>query len=228
MNKNDLQTFLTPAQAIDAIAADFGQYGPQPELFYKISALILGRDFKTSILNGAKRAWIRRNSDQPFESVDDEALGFYLIHVLETFQRDAASMAQICTLVFETPARPGEHEGESGVWIENQMNGFVCKRCANCCRRLENACTREDWQLWESLGRYDILSWIKKEQLNNGKVRYRAWIDPQTGRPPESCPFLGQKPGSGMFYCTIHDVKPMVCQEYPYTKKHARNTGCKG
>ncbi|MBL6994369.1 YkgJ family cysteine cluster protein [Desulfobacula sp.] len=227
MKLNDLQFFLTLAQAIDAVAADFEQYGPQPDLFHKIGALILGKDFKTCILNGSDRAWIRRNTDQPFEPVNDEVLGFYLIHVLETFEKDAASMAQICTLVFETPARPGEVEGESGVWIENQMNGFVCKRCGNCCRRLENACAQEDWQLWESIGRSDILSWVKKEPLDNGKVRYSAWVDPQTGRPAESCPFLGHQPGTDIFFCNIHAVKPLVCREYPYTKKHARNTGCR-
>ena len=223
----DLQTFLTLAQAIDAVAADFGQYDPQPELFRKISTLILGSDFKICILNGSERAWIRRNNDQPFELVNDTALGFYLIHVLETIKIDSANMAQICTLVFETPAIPGDLEGEPGVWIENQMNDFVCKRCGNCCRNLENACAREDLQLWESLGRIDILSWVKKKQLDNGQVQYRAWIDPQTGQPADSCPFLGQHPDTDLFYCTIHAIKPLVCREYPYTKKHAKKTGCR-
>ena len=216
------------AQAIDAIAADFGQYGPQPDLFHNIGPLILGNGFKTDFFNGFKRAWIRLNSEQSFEMVNDTRLAFYLLHVLETVERDAAHMARICALVFETPARPGEVEGEAGIWIENQMNGFVCKRCGNCCRHLENACAMEDRQLWERLGRSDILSWVKKEQLDNGQVQYRTWIHPQTGQVTESCPFLGQQPGTDRFCCTIQAVKPLVCQEYPYTKKHARNTGCMG
>ena len=51
---HEFQTFLTLAQAIDAVAADFGQYGSQPDLFRKIGPLILGNDFKTGIFNGVK------------------------------------------------------------------------------------------------------------------------------------------------------------------------------
>lgn len=87
----EFQTFLTLVQAVDAVAADFGQYGPQPDLFRKIGPLVLGNGFKTGIFNGVKRAWIRQNSNQPFTSVDDTALGFYLIHVLETSEKDASS-----------------------------------------------------------------------------------------------------------------------------------------
>jgi Fe-S-cluster containining protein len=224
----ELQTFLTLIQAIDAIAADFGQYGPQPDLFRKIGPLILGNNFKSGILNGFERAWIRLSSDHPFELVDDPEFGFYLIHVLEISEKDAIIMAQICALVFQTPTRPGVFEGESGVWIENQMNGFVCKKCGNCCTQLENVCVREDKYLWESLGYGSILSWVKEEQLNDGEIQYRIWIDPQTGKPAESCPFLAQQPGKKTFFCTIQAVKPLVCREYPFTKKHAQHTGCMG
>ncbi len=223
----DLRTFLTPDQAIDAIASDFRQYGPQPDLFYKISALILGNNFKIRILNGSENACIRRNREQAFELVSDIDLGFYLIHVLETCKIELANLAHICALVFETPSIPGQLNGESGVWIENQMSEFVCSRCGNCCRQLANDCTREDLQLWERLGRDDILSWVKKERLPNNKVRYKAWIDPQTGKTAKACPFLGRQPGTDIFCCTIQAVKPLVCREYPYTKKHARKTGCR-
>ncbi len=61
---HEFQTFLTLAQAIDAVAADFGQYGPQPDLFRKIGPLILGNDFKTGIFNGVKRTWVRPNPNE--------------------------------------------------------------------------------------------------------------------------------------------------------------------
>ncbi len=224
----EFQTFLTLDQAVDAVAADFGQYGTQPDLFRKIGSLIIGNDFKTGISNDVERAWLRQKSDHPFEPVDDASLGFYLIYVLETSEKDALSMAQICSLVFQTPARPGVVEGKSGVWIENHMNGFVCKRCGNCCHRLGNTCVREDRQLWESLGRSDILSWVKEEMLRNGESLYRIWIDPQTGELAESCPFLARQSEKDTFFCTIQEVKPLVCQEFPFTKKHAHHTGCIG
>ncbi|MCG8633452.1 MAG: YkgJ family cysteine cluster protein [Desulfobacterales bacterium] len=151
-------------------------------------------------------------------------MGFYLIHTLEAEKKDAAVMARICELVFETAVRPGG-EGEPGVWVDSQMKGFLCKRCGNCCRMLGNHCTAEDRQLWDRLGRNDILSWVKEE---DGGGRYRIWIDPQTGTPAESCPFVEQQPGKDAFRCTIQSIKPLVCREYPFTKKHARHTGCKG
>ncbi len=220
--------FLTLDQATDSVAADFGQYGPQPGLFCKLGLLILGNDFKIEIFNDVERALIRRNDNDPFEPVDDTALGFYLIHVLETAEKDAVSMARICALVFQTSVKPGVVEGESGVWVESHMNGFVCKRCGNCCRQLGNECTREDRLLWESLGRSDILSWVKEEQSGNGEIQFRIWIDPQKGKPAESCPFIAPQPGKNTFICTIQAAKPLVCREYPFTKKHAQHTGCMG
>lgn len=223
----ELQVFLTLSQAIDAIATDFQQYGPQPDLFHKIGPLILGNDFKTDVFNGLKQAWIRLDGEEPFERVNPAGLALYLIHMLETVEKDAASMAQICALVFETPVRPGEVEKEAGVWIENQMAGFVCRRCGHCCHGLTHECAREDLQSWEQLGRSDILSWVKKTKTH-GQVQYQAWIDPNTGQTAESCPFLGREPDTNQFCCAIQAVKPMVCREYPYTRKHARNTGCMG
>lgn len=224
----DLQTFLTLPQAIDAVAVDFMQYGPQTDLFRKIGPLILGNDFKTGIFNGFERVWIRRNNGHPFEPVDDTTFGFYLIHVLETSEKDVAEMAHICALVFQTPTSPGVVNGESGVWVKNHMDDFVCKRCGNCCSQLGNTCVQEDRQLWENSGRGDILSWVKEEQLDGGEIQYRIWIDPKTGKPAESCPFLASQPGKTTFWCTIQKVKPLVCREFPLTKKHALYTGCLG
>ncbi|WP_022666333.1 YkgJ family cysteine cluster protein [Desulfospira joergensenii] len=224
----DPANFLTLSQAVDALASDFGQYGPQSAMFRKIGPLILGKDFKTGMSSGRRTNWIRRMEGCPHEPVDETALGFYLIHMLETRNINAKDMAKICTLVFETPVRPGKFKGESGVWVEGQEAGFVCRRCGGCCRRLANTCTPEDYCLWKSLGRDDILAWVKQEVLGHGKIQYRIWVDPRTGKSAESCPFLVGQPGSDLFSCTIQDVKPLICREYPFTQKHARLTGCPG
>lgn len=224
----DIQTFLTLAQAIDAVAGDFGQYGSQPDICRKIAPLILGHNFKLCLFNGLERAWIRRNRGaDSFEPVDDTALCFYLVHMLETGKPDAALMARICTLVFQTTVKPGEVDGEFGIWVESQMTDFSCKRCGNCCRRLENKCSQEDRELWQRLGRSDILAWVNEEVSENEETRFRMWIDPVTGEPAASCPFLAAK-GKSRFYCRIQDTKPLICREYPFTKKHAQHTGCLG
>lgn len=224
----DRSTFLTLVQAVDALAQDFKQYGPQPRILHKIGPLILGRNFTTAMFNGRKRAWVRPMDSAPFAPVDETALGFYLIHMLETGDIHAKAMARICSLVFEAPVSPGSLRGEPGVWVKSQMAGFLCRRCGNCCRRLGHACTGEDARLWRRLGRDDILVWVKPEPLDGGKIRYRIWVNSQTGEPAEFCPFLVRQPGTGRFSCTIQEVKPLVCREYPFTRKHARYTGCPG
>ena len=224
----DSAIFLTLPQAVDALAADFVQYGSQPSMFHGIGPLILGGDFTTRMVKGSQRAWVRRKQGCPHEPVEDAALGFYLIHMLETGSTNAQDMAKICRLAFETPVRPGKYRGESGIWVDGQMAGFACKRCGGCCRRLGNTCTLEDVRLWEDRGREDILAWIQQEHPGGGRIQYRAWVDPQTGDLTESCPFLGEQSGTEMFSCTIQDVKPLSCREFPFTRKHARYTGCPG
>ena len=222
--KASQETFLTPAQARDAIAADFQQYGPQPALLRRIAPLILGPDFR--LQTGECR--IRPSRTSPFQPVDDDALAFFLLHVLEQKEIPLGILARICTQVFETPARTGCPEKEPGIWIQDQMQGFVCHQCGDCCTRLESLCTPKDWQRWHSLGRKDILAWVRPEPMGHGQVRYRIWIDPRTGTPARTCPFLAETPGSHTRTCRIQAVKPEVCREYPFTRKHAAMTGCKG
>ena len=212
--------FLTPVEAVDAIAADFGQYGPQPGLFREIAPMILGTDVKMDPIAG--KAWIRRSATLPFEPADDTALGFYLLHVLEASETDTQTLARICGLVFETSVRPGRSEGEEGIWIDGQMDGFVCLRCGNCCRRLVPLCEADDLQRWRELGRDDILSRVQDEP--GGRYRFRT--ESPSGKPTPSCPFLRQD--NRIFSCAIQDVKPEICREYPLTRKHARQTGCPG
>ncbi len=201
-------TFLTSAQAVDAIASDFGQYGRQPGLFSKISPLILG-------------------GDAPPGSAGDEAAGFYLVHMLETKGVDAETLARICALVFETAVLAEDQNGIPGIRIQDQMDEFNCTRCGNCCRGLEHVCDPMDVASWERSDRADILSWVKKEETARG-TQYRIWIDPRTGNPAAACPFLSRQPGTPLFFCAVQGAKPLVCREYPFTRKHARLTGCPG
>ena len=224
----DEKTFLTLSQAVGALAEDFRQYGPQPHMCHEIGPMILKDDFKTGMFNQQKRAWIARSGCFPEEPVADEAMGFYLIHMLETNKICAKDMAKICGRVFEAPALAGEQGGEPGIWVRSQMAGFACKRCGHCCTGLGNTCTTEDYRLWERLGRTDILAWVKPEPSGGNGIQYRIWVDPQTGTETDSCPFLGKQSGKKGFFCTIQEVKPRVCREYPFTRKHARLTGCPG
>ncbi len=226
--------FLTPAQAVDAVALDFQTYGPQPDLFRGIAPLILGTQCRIA---SPDATWsgvsvFRKNT---FDRVENHQLGFYLIHVLETDPPNLNTLADICRQVFQTRTVAGyDRAGTiSGIWIRSQMDSFICCQCGQCCRTLdyETGCEESDIQRWRNRGRTDILAWV--QQRNAGPSAsgpaYRIWVDPDTGEIPQTCPWLAPCPDhADRFMCTIHEIKPEVCREYPYTTKHAVMTGCSG
>lgn len=90
----------------------------------------------------------------------------------------------------------------------------ACLRCGRCCESFGghlNA-SRADLARWRRLGREDLLrrvsaiGWI--------------WIDPETGLLEKACPFL-ERVGPDRQICTINDVKPDMCRDYP-TLAHGR------
>jgi len=223
-------TFLTPAQAVDAIAIDFTAYGPQPALFVSIAPLVLGN--RCTVIHKKGKATVHILQGKAFVPVADKNLGFYLIHALETTPPDLDTLAEICAKVFQTRTRAGPLETKNipGIWIHSQMEAFVCCQCGQCCRSLayETNCTAADYHLWQSLGRRDILARVKKETCPGKEDRYRIWVDPDTGKTAQTCPWLVACPDDdNRFACAIQEIKPHICRQYPYTKKHAVMTGCR-
>ena len=110
--------------------------------------------------------------------------------------------------------------------------GFKCIQCGNCCLNLNDAfqtsVTDEDVQLWKEKGRWDILEWVDSIPLGEGHFVHDIWISPVTGDDVPRCPWLRKLPRQNKFICRIHDVKPTHCREYPKTRKHAMETGCRG
>ena len=109
---------------------------------------------------------------------------------------------------------------------------FKCKQCGNCCLNLRDAfstcATDQDIQMWEREGRYDILEWVDPIYLDDKDCIYDIWINPITGDAVKRCPWLKQLPDREKYICRIHDVKPKHCRDYPKSRKHALNTGCRG
>jgi Fe-S-cluster containining protein len=226
--------FLTPAQAVDAVALDFQIYGPQPDLFRRIAPLVLGSHCRVTAgnENWSGVSVLRGNT---FDPVEDHLLGFYLIHVLETDIPDLNTLADICKQVFQTRivAEYDRPRTISGIWVHSQMDRFICRQCGQCCSSLdyETGCEKSDIRRWRDMGRTDILAWV--QCLNAGPdvfgPAYRIWVDPDTGKTARTCPWLASCPDhADRFVCTIHDIKPEVCRQYPYTAKHAAMTGCGG
>lgn len=227
------RAFLTPIQAVDAIAMDFQAYGPQPDLFRSLAPLVLEERCRISHTDQEPdMVWIRQG--ETFYPVTDENLGFYLIHVLETSPPDLDTLADICSQVFQTKTAAGHGSTVtiSGIWVHSQMDRFICIQCGKCCRTLdyETECDESDIRRWQDMGRSDILAWVHSQdrsaQVSPGT--YRIWVDPDTGKTAQTCPWLSPCADQDRFVCAIHDIKPEVCREYPYTSKHAAMTGCNG
>lgn len=110
--------------------------------------------------------------------------------------------------------------------------GFICKQCGNCCLNLYDAfttsVTHEDIQLWESKGRDDIIDWVAPIPLGENLLIYDIWISPVTGEDAQRCPWLRKLPNREKYICRIHDVKPQHYRDYPKSRKHAKETGCRG
>ncbi len=108
---------------------------------------------------------------------------------------------------------------------------FKCKQCGNCCLNLNDAfqtsVSDDDVAIWEMEGRYDILEWVNSIPLGEGYYIHDIWIHPKHG-DVWRCPWLRKLPNKDKYICRIQDVKPEHCRNYPKSRKHAEETGCRG
>ncbi len=223
---------MTREEVLDAIAIDFQQYGPQPLIFKDIAPLILKSRCRIIQQGEETSIWIQHGRGYPLQKIDDKDLGFYFSHILETTKYPLKVIARICAIVFQTRACPGMgiEKDNYGILIENHMNGFTCCRCGHCCKSLgySSDCTKEDYLRWQALGRRDIMERVMIIQESGKETQYRIWLEQDTGVLARTCPWLKPEPQGYSFSCLIQDIKPEVCQQYPFTRKHAVMTGCKG
>lgn len=232
------QIFLSMEEAISAIRIDFCHYPPQTQLFVDLSSLILDPD--TRVVNDARYngLWIstpgRRRTGR-MRKIAPLALGRMLIDTLSTSPPPARVMAEICRRTFLTHAAPSDNGpgAKAGVWIYMDMEGFRCKQCGRCCCELNyrHELSSDDYRRWQELGREDILERVATITRNGQIDSYAMWIAPGTRHFLEICPWLMPAPAKNKavrWICSIHDIKPDICREYPGTKKHAMMTGCIG
>ena len=117
--------------------------------------------------------------------------------------------------------------GVTGILIETEMEKFECVQCGHCCLELSDAYQASvpdsDVLRWQRENRYDILEWVDTfVGLND------IWISPKTGEPVNRCPWLRKLPNKDKYICRIHETKPEHCRNFPKSKRHALESGCKG
>ncbi|WP_319575168.1 YkgJ family cysteine cluster protein [uncultured Desulfobacter sp.] len=104
---------------------------------------------------------------------------------------------------------------------------FKCVQCGHCCINLSDAYQTSvpdfDVSRWQYEKRYDILEWVDSfAGLND------VWISPKTHDSVDRCPWLRKLPGKDKYTCRIHETKPIHCRDFPKSKRHALDSGCRG
>lgn len=226
--------FLTPDEARDAIARDFSQYPDQPKLLASLVPLVFGDDAYLIQEPNRRRVWLKSPRLEKPAALAVDRLGESVLQQLDRQPPSPEQMARICTRVFQTPVTPGRSRGRDGqflpgFWVRTGMDAFVCLQCGRCCRKLDyrDGCSVADYRRWLESGRSDILKWVGTVKRNGEVIRCRIWMVPGTNRYAEICPWLKRGNAPNRYVCTIHDVRPTICRQYPGTRKHARMTGCR-
>ena len=104
-------------------------------------------------------------------------------------------------------------------WLTRQTNQaenrqVKCLCCGECCEAFGghlNA-SKTDLERWRNQGRDDLLDRVNRLGW--------IWVEPQSKRLEQSCPFLDRQDGKTAI-CGIQETKPAMCRDYP-TLAHGR------
>lgn len=230
--------FLSIEEAISAIRNDFRQYPAQNRLYLELCPLILGPE--TAVVEDARYngLWISAPGRRHFSrmrKISPQALARILLDTLTARPPPIEVMAEICRRTFTAQVEPesnGAGRG-TGLWVDTGMAHFKCRQCGRCCRELDyrHELSAADYQLWQKLGRTDILERVATITRGGRIVSYAIWVEPGTRQFARVCPWLApadSREPPGAWICRIHDVKPEICRQYPGSRKHAAMTGCRG
>lgn len=225
--------FFTIDEALNAVGVALARYPSQLNLISVIWPMVFG-DEAYVLTNGPNRAaWAKLPGRSKLLASSETDLKQRIMEKLKRRSPSPARLARICAQVFGAQASSGpgpDAASSAGIWIHTDMDDFVCIRCGHCCRMLNyrDGCTLADYQRWQDLGRADILEWVGTISQNGRVTACRIWMLPGTNRYAGSCPWLKPLPEPERYVCTIYDVRPMTCRQYPGSRKHARMTGCRG
>jgi Fe-S-cluster containining protein len=223
--------FLTEGQALQSIVLDFRGYGPQPMLFCEVLRMLFAEELTYKREAGREGLWIAAGRHK-MRWLEGDDLVEFMCNAVQATQWAPERLAALCSLVFQAPCHAGNHPetGRRGVFIHTDMHAFRCRQCGECCRALayHDGMTAEDVAHLKRRGRKDILKWVRTSKTTEGRTVYRIWVTPGTNQYERPCPFLKRGPSPDRWLCSIHEVKPQICRNYPVSRKHALMTGCSG
>lgn len=94
-----------------------------------------------------------------------------------------------------------------------------CNQCGKCCTKYGNgglSVTESEIELWD-IFKPDIYRYVDKGNI---------WMDPETGKQLEICPWLRKTPNQNIYTCEIYYDRPDDCKHYPVTIEQMINDEC--
>ena len=94
-----------------------------------------------------------------------------------------------------------------------------CNQCGKCCTNYSNgglSASESEIKLWEVF-RPEIYRYV-----SDGKI----WINPETGKQLERCPWLRQLSNQNKYICDIYEDRPDDCKHYPVTIEQMLKDEC--
>ena len=94
-----------------------------------------------------------------------------------------------------------------------------CNQCGKCCIKYSNgglsvsASEIESWDIF----RPELLKYVR-----DGNI----WMNPDTGKPLELCPWLTKLADQNKYICDIYHDRPDDCKYYPVTIEQMINDDC--
>lgn len=85
-----------------------------------------------------------------------------------------------------------------------------CNQCGKCCTKYGNgglSVTASEIEMWDIFNP-DIYQYVR-----DGNI----WMDPETGKELEICPWLRKAPDQNIYTCDIYYDRPDDCKHYPVT-----------
>jgi len=94
-----------------------------------------------------------------------------------------------------------------------------CNQCGKCCTKYGNgglSVSEDEIKFWDVF-RPEIYDYV-----NDGKI----WIDPDSGKQLERCPWLRKQPDQNIYTCDIYYDRPDDCKYYPVTIEQMISDEC--
>jgi uncharacterized protein len=94
-----------------------------------------------------------------------------------------------------------------------------CNQCGKCCTKYSNgglSASSSEIKHWD-IFRPDIY-----EYVNDKKI----WMDPESGKQLEVCPWLRKEPNKNIYTCDIYFDRPDDCKYYPVTIEQMISDEC--